>query len=132
MAANILSLGAQQFTVAPSACEALTAHTPRDDVAYRPGLDVSENAVALADVNAAGQINLDADHEFRLPIELPLDNALAVAAADTLNIVRDSNIGVGTVTIKNGRAYFNDEPVGDAQSHSIAAECQKQQDAFTR
>ncbi len=102
LAGNTLSLGAQQITVGPTSCEALTAHTPRDDVEYRPGVDVSENAIAPADLNAPGQLNLGADHEFKLPIELPLENVLAIAATDTLNIVRDSNIGVGTVTVKNG------------------------------
>ncbi|MDA0230842.1 MAG: hypothetical protein O3B21_11730 [Proteobacteria bacterium] len=132
LAGNTLSLGAQQITVTPSACQTLTAHTPHDDVAYRPGLDVSGNAVAPADLNAPGQLDFDADHEFRLPIELPLENVLAIAATDTLNIIRDSNIGVGLVTVKNGQAYFNDEPLSGAQSHAIAVECQRRQDATTR
>lgn len=132
LAANAVSLGAQNITVQPCACQALTAHSPSDDVAYRPGLDVSGNDVVPADLDAPGQLNLDADHVFRLPIELPLENVLAIAATDTLNIVRDSNIGVGTVTVKNGQAYFNDEPLGDAQSHASAVECRKQQDAAAR
>ena len=54
------------------------------------------------------------------------------AATDTSNIIRDSNIGAGAVTVKNGQAYFNDESWGNAQSHAIAVECQKKQDAATR
>ena len=114
LAANALSLGVQNITVQPSACQALTAQTPRDAVTYRP------------DLNAPGQLEFDADHELFLPIELPLENALAIAVADNLNIVRYFNIGVGTVTVKNGQAYFNDQPLGDAQSHAIAVECRKQ------
>ena len=83
-------------------------------------------------LNAPGQFDLDADHEFFLPIGLQLENALVIAPTDTLNIIRDSNIGAGTVTVKNGQAYFNDESWGDAQSHAIAVECQKKQDAATR
>jgi len=126
-AVNAHSLGAQTITVAPSACQALTAHTPADDAAYRPGVDVDGNTVAPADLNASGQLNLGADHEFWLPIELPLENVLNIAAGDTLNAVRNSNIGVGTVTVRNGQAYFNGEPLSDAQSHAIATECQNQQ-----
>ena len=109
-----------KYYVQSSACQVLTVHTPRDDVAYRP------------DLNAPGLQKFDADHEFRLPSELPLENALAIAAAGNLNIVRESNIGVGTVTVKNDQAHFNDQTLGDAQSHAIAVECRKQQDAATR
>ena len=83
-------------------------------------------------LNAPGQFDLDADHEFFLPIGLPLENALAIAPTDTLNIISGSNIGAGTVTVKNSLAYFNDEPSGDTQSHAIAVECQKKHDAATR
>ena len=114
LAGKALSLSAQQITVGPTACEALTAHTPRDDVAYQPGVDVSENAVVPSGLNAPGQLNLNAVHEFLFPIELPLENVLAIAATDTLNIIRDSNIGAGTVTGKNSQTYFNDESWGDA------------------
>ena len=112
-------LGAQTITVSPSACQALTAHTPSSDV--------HGNDVAPADLNASGQLNFDADHEFWLPIEVPLEDVLGIATTDTLDAVRKSNIGVGAVTVKNGQAFFNGEPLGDANSHAIAAECAKQQ-----
>ncbi len=132
IALNALSLGAQTITVSPSPCQALTAHSSRDDVAYEPGVDVSGNAVAPADLNSAEQLDLGADHEYWLPIELPLKNVLNIATTDTLNAIRDSNIGVGSVIVKNGQAYFNGEPLGDAQYHSIAVECEKQQAAVAR
>lgn len=120
-------LSAQTITVSPSACQALTAHTPSSDVAYQPGVDVDGNDVVSADLNSSGQLNFADDHEFWLPIEVPLSNVVNIDAADNLNSVRDSNIGVGTVTVKNGQVYFNGEPLGDAGSHAIAAECAKQQ-----
>jgi len=132
VALSALPLTARTISVSPSACQALTAHTPSDDVAYKPGVDVAGGAVAPADLNASGQLDLGAEHEFWLPIELPLDNALSIATTDTLNVVRDSKIGVGSVTVKDGRAYFNGEPLGDAQSHAIAAECEKQRAAALR
>ncbi len=122
-----LPLGAQTITVSPSACQALTAHTPSSDVAYKPGVDVDGNDVVSADLNSSGQVNFGDDHEFWLPIEVPLSDVVNIDAADNLDSVRDSNIGVGTVTVKNGQAYFNGEALGDAGSHAIAAECAKQQ-----
>lgn len=127
LTAITLPLGAQTITVAPSACHALSAHTAADDVAYQPGVDVDGGAVAPADLSAAGQLNFDADHEYWLPIEVPLENILNIAAGDTLNAVRSSNIETGTVTVKNGQAYFNGAPLSDAESHAIASEYQKQQ-----
>ena len=89
-ALTALSLGAQTITDSPSACQVLAAHSPRHDVAYNPGVDVSGNAVAPADLNSAGQLDLSADHEYWLPIELPLENVLNIATTDTLNAIRDS------------------------------------------
>ena len=126
-----MSLSAQQITVRPTACEALTAHIPRDNVAYLAGVDVSENAVVLSGLNAPGQLDFDIDHKF-FPIGLPLENALAIAPTDTLNVISGSNIGAGAVTVKNSLAYFNNESLGDTQSHAIAVECQKKHDAATR
>ena len=90
-------------------------------------VDVRGNAVAPADLSDSGQLNLAAGHEFWLPIEVPLEVVITIGAGDNLNSIRTSNIGVGAVTVKNGQAYFNGEPLGDAKSHTIAAECQKQQ-----
>jgi len=59
-----LSLSAQQITVRPTACEALTAHMPRDNVAYLAGIGVSENAVVLSGLNAPGQLDFDINHKF--------------------------------------------------------------------
>lgn len=95
-------------------------------------VDVRGNAVAPADLSDSGQLNLAADHEFWLPIEVPLEVVITIGAGDNLNSIRTSNIGVGAVTVKNGQAYFNGEPLGDAKSHAIAAECQKQQAASSQ
>ena len=124
---SALPLSAQTITVSPSACQALTAHTPSSDVAYKLGVDVHGNDVVSADLNFSGSLNFADDHEFWLPIELPLDEVINIDHADNLNAVRDSNIGVGIVTVKNCQAYFNGEPLGDAGSHAIVDECAKQQ-----
>ena len=129
LALNAPSLGAQTITVSPNDCQAMTAYTPSDDVAYKPGVDVDGNAVAPADLNSSGQLDFGADHEFWLPIEVPLQDVINIAPADNLDSIRASDIGVGTVTVKNGQAYFNGEPLGDSQSHALAAECAEQQDA---
>ncbi|MDP7344520.1 MAG: hypothetical protein QF767_14405 [Alphaproteobacteria bacterium] len=127
-ALNAPSLGAQTITVSPNDCQALTAYTPSDDVAYKPGVDVDGNAVAPADLNSSGQLNLDTDHEFWLPIDVPLQDVITIDPADNMDAIRASDIGVGTVTVKNGQACFNGEPLGDADSHAVAAECARQQD----
>jgi hypothetical protein len=131
--AGLAALGAhaeeEMVTVSPDACRALTAHQPMDDVSYKPGVDAYGKEVAPADLNASGTVNFGADHEFWLPLEIPLQDVLTIDAADSMNAIRSSNIGAGTVTVKNGQAYFNGQPLGDAQSHAIAEACAKQQQA---
>jgi hypothetical protein len=127
LALSAAQLGAQTITVSPNACQA-----PSSDVAYKPGVDAHGNAVAPADLSDSGQLNLTGDHEFWLPIEVPLEDVITIGAGDNLNSISASNIGVGAVTVKNGQAYFNGEPLGDAKSHAIAAECQKQQAASSQ
>jgi hypothetical protein len=129
LAVNAPSLGAKMITVGPSACESLSAHTASDDVAYKPGIDAEGNDIAPADLNSSGQLNLDDDHEFWLPIDVPLADVTNIAATDTMDAISASDIGVGTVTVKNGQAYFDGEPLGDSESHALAAECAKQQGA---
>ncbi len=123
---------AQTITVGPDACQALISHRPTDDVAYQPGVDVHGNDVAPADLNSAGTVNFGPDHEFWLPIEVPLEDVVTIAATDSMNAIRNSNIGAGTVTVKNGQAYFNGEPLGDAGSHAIAKACAEQQAAASQ
>ena len=43
-----LPLQSQTITIDPDACQALTAYTPADDDAYKPGIDVHGNNVMLA------------------------------------------------------------------------------------
>ena len=132
LALSAAQLGAQTITVSPNACQPLTAHTPSRDGAYKPGVDVHGNAVTSADLSDSGKLNLAADHEFWLPTEVLLEDAITIVAGDKLNSIRASNIRVGAVTVKNGQAYFNGEPLGDAKFHAIAAECQKQRAASSQ
>lgn len=75
LAALMLSgapLGAQTITVSPSACQALTAHTAADDVAYKPGVDVAGNDVAPADLSMPpGNLILTKTTNFGCPSKFP-------------------------------------------------------------
>jgi len=127
---NALSLSAQQITVRPTACEALTAHMQRDDMVYLACVDISENAVVLSGLNAPGQLDLDINHKF-------FSNRIAAGERpgnrpyryfechQRFQYWRRSGNG------QNSLDYFNNESSGDTQSHAIAVECQKKHDAAT-
>jgi len=63
---------------------------------------------------------------------VPLEDVITIGAGENLNSIRASNIGVGAVTVKNGQAYFNGEPLGYEKTHAIDGECQKKQAESSR
>ena len=65
----VTSLAEEVESISP-VCQLLTVHTPTDDVAYKPGVDVNGNAVVPTDLNP---------NTFAVPdvIKVPLDINLA-------------------------------------------------------
>lgn len=119
---------AEEVQVDADVCRSLTAHQARDDVAYRPGVDASGNAVASADLESSGGLDLGADHEYSIPLTTLLGDYVDASAGTSLEPVGASEIGIGTVTMKNGEVYFNDRPLGSSQKHAIAEACRKMQE----
>ncbi len=109
-------------------CAALTAHEPADDVAYQPGVDVNGKPVAPADLDAAGQLELPSDHEYWLEIALPLRDAVRASDGSALDRVGGSEIVVGVVTVRDGDAYFDGEPLGSQETHAVLEACAAMQD----
>jgi hypothetical protein len=85
---------------------------------YQPSVDVNGNHVAPADLpSAAPAMKLD-----NFPIEI--NRKLAGA----FNIPASGSIGakaiLGLVTIRDGSAYFNGEPMAEDQRAALVASCQ--------
>jgi hypothetical protein len=117
----IYSAGAQTVTVTKGDCARLIAHVPSQDVTYQPGLDAYGRKVVPADLG--GGIQIKAPTEFNIPITMDLQKALGLPVDPAK--FQTQNFTVGTVKIKNGRAYFNDQPLQSEQAAKLSALCQK-------
>ncbi len=121
------------FTVTAGDCANIVAHTPSDDVAYQPGVDVDGNPVAPADLDSYGRLDLDED-DVVIDIDIPLSAVAGVVgdeAAFTANGGQidsfGANASVGTVSFRGGDVYFNGQRISDRQREAIAAACAEQQ-----
>ncbi|MEO5373927.1 MAG: hypothetical protein H7840_06550 [Alphaproteobacteria bacterium] len=101
-----------------AACARLVEHVPADDVAYRPGVDVRGNAVAPANVGGGRSI--------KVPEEISIDIGRDIASKYMPGVAGGyGKTSVGTVTVKNGKTYFNGEPIADRDQAALAAACKK-------
>lgn len=113
---------AQTVVIAASDCAALARHLPEPDVAYSPGVDAEGRAVEPADIG--GGIQLAMPREFEIPITLDLQKRLGIPP-DPAQYQTDQ-FRIGTVTYKDGRAWFNGQPLQDEDTARLSALCQQQ------
>lgn len=117
----IYSAKAQTVTITASDCSNLVRHVPTSDVAYKPGVDAQGRAVVSADLD--GGIQIKAPTEFSIPITIDLQKRLGIPVDP--KSFQTQNFAVGTVTWKDGRGYFNGQPLQSAESERLAALCQE-------
>ncbi len=99
-------------------CRRLVRHVPDADVAYRPGVDVRGRPVAPADLGGGWQLNLPA--EIAVPVTIDLARRYGLeppVAAET---------PLGVVTVRDGQALFNGQPMSDFDQNLIAEACRAQ------
>lgn len=118
---------AETVQVDESVCNSLTAHQPAGDVAYQPDVDVDGNALVPVDANSAGSLDLAAEHEYWLQLDIPLEELLDIGADSNLDRIRAADLSVGTVTLQNGELFFNGERLGSESAHAIAEACSRLQ-----
>jgi len=115
-------------------CDRITRHVPGADVAYRPGVDPRGRAVAPAELGGeTGRIDVAPD-SIRIPITRPLRQFFGVPGNTAQFETRGARVApfaaeaeIGVVTIREGRAYFNDTSLADPAAHAIAEACRQQQ-----
>lgn len=112
----------QTITVSKSACRALVQHVPDADVAYQPGVDVRGNKVVGADLNGGSNILQSLPKEIEFPVTLDFFAYSGIAVPDGVS----GEQSIGKITYRNGRVYFNDQPLGDeAYSDELIAACRE-------
>jgi hypothetical protein len=87
---------------------------------YKPGVDVDGHAVAPANLPSGAPP--PALENFPIEIDAKLTQRFNVPAQSRL--FRGKAI-VGLVTVRDGRAYFNGEPIGDNERDLMIAACRE-------
>ena len=108
---------AQTLVVRPEVCAALTELPPDPGVAYRPGIDVAGRPVTPADLPSSGGALFE---EVAIPLSVDLRRRLGIVLDETLFPL---GAELGYVTVREGRAYFNGEPLAAGSEAALARLC---------
>lgn len=101
---------------AATCAEVPGAAQPVPGADYQPGVDVNGQEVAPADLpSGAGSLKLD---NFPIEINRKLAGSFNVPASGV-----GAKAILGLVTIRNGSAYFNGEPMVEDQRAALVASC---------
>ena len=114
--------GAATVNITEADCAALVRHVAEPGVAYEPGVDVNGRPVVPADLGDRPEIKLP--EEIVIAITVDIDKRFDIPK--TPDLFRPEAY-IGTVIVKrDGRAYFNGQPLTSEESHALAVACQKQ------
>ncbi len=113
-----VSYGASAATVVVQAddCARLVEHVPNSDVAYQPGVDAYGRKVTSADLG--GTLRIKPPREIKSPIQIDLQKKFGVPTDTTLFSTSDTT--VGTVTYRDGRLWYDGQPLQDEETARIA------------
>lgn len=98
------SSNAQLSTVRDADCHQIVYHIPADDVAFVPGVDVSGNPVAPADLNSG--YGITAPEEVTIDIRLDLARRLGLGEGVASALIGGEGV-VGQVRVKGQDLYWN-------------------------
>lgn len=123
-AAELPEPGPARLELDARACARLVAHQPRDDVAYRPGVDVRGRKVVGADLE-----NYDAFRPKAVSIPITMD--FFARAGITPPAGLGAEAVVGRITWREGRWTINGRPLREETLESLEAACLAAQGART-
>jgi len=111
----------RRVIISRAQCRELQRHEPRDDVTFKPGVDVRGKPVAPADLNGGSSL--------QLPDEISFD--LTVRMTDFLRQppppgISDSVARLGRIDVKGTEVSFNGMPLTDPAVAEIVALCRAQ------
>jgi len=108
---------AETVTISVTECRKLVRHYPSADVAYRPGVDVRGRPVAPADLG--GEPKIAAPEAFEIDITVELERTIGAAPSGLYKPEAE----IGKVTYKNGRAWYNGQPLQTEANAEIVGAC---------
>jgi len=110
-----------EVKIAPEDCRRLVQHRPSADVAYKPGVDVSGNPVAPADL--PGTARITAPNEITINLAIDVLQQYGVPADSLLSPSGEASIGTVKYDIASGRLTYNGQPLTDSEQDALAAAC---------
>jgi len=108
---------AETLTITQAECRKVVRHQPSADVAYVPGVDVRGRRVAPA--NLGGEIQIAVPEEIEIPITVELDKTIGAAPSGLYK----PEAYIGNVVYKNGRAWYNGQPLETGANAEVVAAC---------
>lgn len=111
----------RRVVITRAQCRELQRHEPRDDVTYKPGVDVRGKPVAPADLGGGSTLGLTDELSFDLTVRL----------ADFLRQppprgISESIARLGRVAVRGNDVTFNDMPMTGPAVAEIVALCRAQ------
>jgi hypothetical protein len=118
--------------VDPAACGALVEYHEAPGVEYQPGVDVNGNKVAPADL-PSGAAQLQLPKKITIPLTISLASALhlTTSAYPGNQFGAGTEMQIGTITIEDGKASLNGQPLSDPQQDKLATLCAGQKSSIT-
>ena len=107
-----------------SFCQQLVKHTPDADVAYRAGEDVHGRPVVPADLPNTYDSLIP--QTITIPLTAKLAQFLALDPASfPFHTLGQSDINLGTLSVRESKVFLNGKPLSDAQQDNLAVLCMK-------
>ncbi len=111
-------------------CRLLTAHTPRDDVAYKAGVDRRGNSVAPADISTSIDLGLKDKISFLLILDVAKESGIKENNGDTGKQFADhpglkGDMNLGRIDVVNGKATLDGKILGGQQFKALNEFCKK-------
>jgi hypothetical protein len=106
-----------RVVVSSKVCAEVVAHVPDAGVAYTPGVDVTGNPVAPADLPESAS-----PPGGNFPIFLTLDLRRRFRVPDAARLFR-LQVAVGLIVVQGDRVFFNGEPIAPGEASLLAAAC---------
>jgi len=106
------------LVLAPDVCRGVVAHHPDPSIDYVPGQDAG---VAPADLPGQEPLTVDPD-TIAVDPRLPLVD-LAQLPPSLQTLLRDADVKVGLITLRDGVPYLGDRRLDGDQQAGLAAAC---------
>jgi hypothetical protein len=111
---------ADELRITRADCDRLVVHEAAPDVAYRPGVDVHGKPVVAADLDGgAPRLRLD---EITIPLTL---DVLQRGGAAGRRSALEGKTSLGTLVMRQGRAYLDGEPLVGWEQEVLVDACRK-------